>query len=103
VRRLPIYPNRGDPNAEGDPLVPWERHAVEKILPLFQEAAANTESAIDHFNENHLWIDGNRERAGRVSHDSEQIAEILKNCLKYDKLREREIQIEGHIWANSGE
>ena len=90
---------------EGDSLVPWEQQAVEKILPLFQKAAANTESAIDHFNENqdHLWTEANREYAGRVSQDSEQIAKILKNCLKYDKLREQELQLEEHLGANSSE
>ena len=88
----------------GDSLAPFEQQALENILPLFRAVAANTESAIDYFNEHqeHLWTEANREYADRVSQDSEQIAKILKNCLKYDKLLMQEKQIGEHIRANSG-
>jgi hypothetical protein len=82
-----------------------EQQALDNILPLFRTVAANTESAIDYFNEHqeHLWTEANREYAYRVSQDSEQIAKILKNCLKYDKLLMQEKQVEEHIRANSAE
>ena len=89
----------------GDSLGPLEQQALENILPLFRTVAANTESAIDYFNEHQerLRTEANREYADRVSQDSEQIAKILKNCLKYDKLLMQEKQVEEHIRANSGE
>ena len=91
--------------SEEDSLAPWEQQAVEEILPLFQAEAANTVRAIGSFNENQelLWTEANRKYADRVSQDSEQIAQIAENCLKYEKLREQEIQLEERISANSGE
>jgi hypothetical protein len=91
--------------SEEDSLAPWEQQAVEEILPLFQAEAANTDRAIGSFNENQelLWTEANRKYADRVSQDSEQIAQIAENCLKYEKLREQEIQLEKRISANSGE
>jgi hypothetical protein len=91
--------------AEGESLAPQEQRAVDKVLPLFRTVAANTENAIDYFNESrdHLWTEDYRSYADCVSRGSEQIAQILKNYVKYDKLREQEIQAEEHIWANSVE
>ena len=81
--------------AERESLPPWEQPAVDKALPLLQATAANTESAIEYFNENRdrLWTEAYRDYADRVWRDSEQIAKILKNYLKYDKVRDHEVQV----------
>jgi hypothetical protein len=88
--------------AERESLAPWEQLAVDEALPLLQATAANTESAIEFFNENRdrLWTEAYRDYAVRVSQDSEQIAKTLKNYLKYDKLRYQEVQVEQRILAD---
>jgi len=89
--------------AERESLPPWEQPAVDKALPLLQATAANTESAIEYFNENRdrLWTEAYRDYADRVWRDSEQIAKTLKNYLKYDTLRDQEVRVEERIWADS--
>jgi hypothetical protein len=89
--------------AERESLAPWEQQAVETVLPLLQAATANTASAIEYFRETRgrLWTAAYRDCADRVWQDSEQIAKILKDYLKYDKLRAQEIRLEERIWAES--
>ncbi len=93
----------GSITVERESLAPWEQRAVNQVEPLLQATAANTESAIKYFSENRdrLWTEAYRDYADRVWQDSEQIAKILKNFLKYDKLRDQEVQLEKRIWADS--
>ncbi len=85
--------------AQRDSLSPWERHALDEVLPLLQATAANTESAIEHFNENrdHLWMETYREYVDRVWLGSGQIAKILKNYLKSDRLTEQQVYVEERV------
>jgi hypothetical protein len=88
---------------ERESLAPWEQQAVDEVLPLLQATAANTESAIECFNENshHLWTKAYRDYADHVFQDSEQISTTLKSYLKYDKLRDQQVQVEERIRADS--
>jgi len=88
--------------AERESLAPWEQQAVDEVLPLLQATAANTESAIEYFNENRdrLWIETYRDYTDRVWQGSDQIAKILKNYLKYDRLRDQEVYVEERIRAD---
>jgi hypothetical protein len=81
--------------AERDSISPWEQQAVDDVLPLLQATAANTESAIEYFNENsdHLWMESYRDYADRVWEGSDQIAKILKNYLKSDRLTEQQVYV----------
>jgi hypothetical protein len=81
--------------AQRDSLSPRERHALDEVLPLLQATAANTESAIEYFNENrdHLWMETYRDYAERVWQGSDQIAKILKNYLKPDRLTEQQVYV----------
>jgi hypothetical protein len=89
----------GSLEAERESLAPWEQQALNLVLPLFDATAANTGSAIEYFsvNKDRLWTQTYREYADRVWEDSGQIAKTLKDYLKYDKLRDQEIQVEGRI------
>jgi hypothetical protein len=82
--------------AERDSISPWEQQAVDEVLPLLQATAANTESAIEYFNENsdHLWMETYRDHADRVWRGSDQIAKILKIYLKSDRLPDQEGYVE---------
>ena len=48
-----------------------------------------------------LWTEAYRDCAGHVWQDSEQIARILKDYRRYDKLRDQEVRVEQRIWADS--
>ena len=89
--------------AERESLAPWEQQAVDEVLPLLQATAANTESAIEYFNENRdrLWMETYRDYADRVWRGSDQIAKILKNYLKSDRLLDQEVYVEERIRAYS--
>jgi len=89
--------------AERESLAPWEQQAVDEVLPLLQATAANTEGAIEYVSENRnrLWTEAYRDYADRVWEDSAQIAKTLKDYLKYEKLRDQEVQVEERIWADS--
>jgi hypothetical protein len=68
-------------------------------LPLLKEAAANTQSATEYFNENRnrLWTPEYRSFAQKIWHDSDQIARTLSNYLKFEKVREQEQQLQSTI------
>ena len=85
--------------AQRDSLSPWERRALDEVLPLLQATAANTESAIEYFNENrdHLWMETYRDYVDRVWQGSGQMAKILKNYLKSDRLTEQQVYVEERV------
>ena len=89
--------------AERESLAPWEQQAIDEILPLLQATAENTESAIGYFNEHgdRLWLETYRDYADHIWLGSDQIAKILKNYLKYDRLRDQEVYAEERIRAAS--
>jgi hypothetical protein len=89
--------------AERESLAPWEQQAVDEVLPLLQATAANTESAIEYFNENRdrLRTKAYHDYADCVWQDSEQIAMTLRRYLKYEKLCDHDVQVEERIRADS--
>jgi len=89
--------------AERESLAPWEQQAIDEILPLLQATAENTESAIEYFNEHgdRLWMGTYRDYADHIWQGSDRIAKILKNYLKYDRLRDQEVYAEERIRAAS--
>jgi hypothetical protein len=89
--------------AERESLAPWEQQAIDEILPLLQATAENTESAIEYFNAHgdRLWLETYRDYADHIWQGSDQIAKILKNYLKHDRLRDQEVYAEERIRAAS--
>ncbi|MGO8814242.1 MAG: hypothetical protein ACLQVG_06175 [Terriglobia bacterium] len=89
--------------AQRDSLSPWEQHALDEVLPLLQATAVNTESAIEYFNENrdHLWMETYRDYTDRVWKDSDQMARILRNYLKSDRLLDQEVYVAERRRADS--
>ena len=89
--------------AERESLAPWEQQAIDEILPLLQATAENTESAIEYFDAHgdRLWLETYRDYADHIWQGSDQIAKILKNYLKYDRLRDQEVYAEERIRAAS--
>jgi hypothetical protein len=89
--------------AQRESLTQWEQHALDEVLPLLQATAANTESAIEYFNENrdHLWVETYRDYADRVWKDSDQMAKILRNYLRSDRLLDQEVYVAERRRADS--
>lgn len=81
--------------AEHDQLAPWEQQAVDKALPLFNEAARNTTKAIEYFDAHRslLWTGDYRSYAEGIRKDSQQVAKTVKDYLKYDHLNTEEQQL----------
>jgi len=89
--------------AERVSLASWEQQAIDEILPLLQSTAENTESAIEYFNAHgdRLWLETYRDYVDHIWQGSDQIAKILKNYLKYDRLRDQEVYAAERIRAAS--
>ena len=80
-------------------LEPWERQALDKAVPLLADAAANTEKAIEYFNDNkpELWRPDYRAYAEHIWRDSEDAARELKTYLSYAQTRQREVRLEQNL------
>ena len=79
--------------AEQEALSAWEQQAIAQTLPILKDSAANTQSAIEYFNENrsHLWAGGEyRGYADRIWKDSELMKKELKTYVALAKLRVEE-------------
>jgi septal ring factor EnvC (AmiA/AmiB activator) len=81
--------------AEHGSLSDSEEQAVSRVVPLLRAAASDTSQAIAYFNNNktHLWGSEDAAYAERIYKASEKVADTLKNCLKYEKLRDEESAI----------
>lgn len=78
---------------------PWERQAIGKALPLLADGAANTQKAIEYFDENRtrLWTPDFQGFAERISRDSTEAAKTLKDYLSYAQARDREGRLEQRL------
>ena len=74
--------------SERESISPWERQAVDEVLPLLQAIATNAQGAIQYFNENRdrLWVETYREYVDGVWHGSDQMAKVLKSYLESESL-----------------
>lgn len=78
-----------DLDARRASLETWELQALDKVLPLLEQTAAETEGATLYFNDhrNHLWSPEYGAQAGKIESDSSQIAKTLGSFLKLDQSR----------------
>ena len=91
--------------AERGSLPVWEQRAIGQTLPLLQATAADTQGAIEYFNDNRslLWTGTSRGYADRIYNQSSRIATTLRDYFKYDRLREREQRLQREINATGAE
>lgn len=85
--------------ARHDSLDPAQQHAIDAVLPLLKDTAANLEAATLHFNQDRgaLWTPAYRHQATTAAADCAKIASTLRNCLKYEKTRRTEQHLESVI------
>lgn len=80
----------------------WESSAIDEILPLMQDAAANAEKAIQTFqaDRNHLWATAFPAEIATVFEDAARVKESLDGHLKLAAAREHEQRLERTLDAN---
>lgn len=80
----------------------WESDAVDEIMPLMQNVAANTDKAIQTFqsDRNHLWATAFPAETAKVSDDAERVKELVDGHLKLAKVREQEQRLENKLDVN---
>lgn len=81
---------------ERNSLAPWEAQAIDRVLPLLNNAATNTENATKYFNanRNYLWNPDYTKFAQSIRHDTDLVARTLKDYLKSEKDRAEEQKLE---------
>jgi hypothetical protein len=82
--------------AERNSLAAWEVQALDQIVPLMHDAAANAEKAIQTFNSDRrrLWATSYVEDTAKIAEDTNKVAALIHNYLKLEKTQEREQRIE---------
>lgn len=69
---------------------PWQQEAIDKITPLLQNLASNTESIIDHLNErNQTW---HPEYRGYLESNAEMatdLSNLIRDYIDYGKARSK--------------
>jgi septal ring factor EnvC (AmiA/AmiB activator) len=78
--------------SQRDSLPAWEQQACDRVLPLVQDAASTTSSAIAYLNDNpsHLFATQNLDLLQRLNHDTSRISSTLKDYLAYEKVQQEE-------------
>ncbi len=89
-------------NGERTSLPVWEQQAVDRVLPLVQDAAKNTSNAIHCYNTatNRLWGPEDSSYAEHVYRDADKIASTLGDYLTYERLQDEESAVQAHIAAS---
>jgi len=82
--------------AERDSLTECEVKALDLVLPLMREAAADAQNAIALFNSgrSHLWATKYVADTAGISKDAHQAAEILHDSLQLQRTQEKVSQME---------
>ena len=85
--------------AERSSLAPWEGQVLDEVLPLFHDAAVNTDQAIQTFNSDriHLYSTSYMEDTQQITKDANKAAALLHDYLKLAKTRGRESKIEERL------
>ncbi len=75
---------------------PWQQQAIDRMLPLLKELAANTTAAIQHLNQNKVRpVSGNYEEYLRANADTaHERASTVSNVVEYGRARARMQQLE---------
>ena len=89
-------------NAERQYLSPTQSRALDTLVPLAQSVAANTENAIEYFDQNGVRMPSAvyQDYATHVYDDSQKIKQTLSDYLKYEKTRNQEAKLEQRVQAD---
>ena len=88
---------------EQSTLAPWERKALNDVLPLLRQTADGTEHAIALFEDNpqRLWMHPFYSETERITRETSNIARTLNSYLKHEHAREEEQHFASSIGMGS--
>lgn len=68
---------------------PWQQQAIDRMIPMLKEIAANTTGAIEHLNANHTRpVSGNyKDYLEQNADTSHELADMISSVEKYDRTR----------------
>jgi|YelNatPaOPRAMG01_1025707.scaffolds.fasta_scaffold58148_1 DNA repair exonuclease SbcCD ATPase subunit len=80
-------------------LAPWQREAVDRVVPNAQELAAHAEAAIAYLNEqqDRLWMPAYVDRISAMTDHAEEIKSSVTAFLDYAKALDRLKQLESQL------
>ncbi len=90
--------------AERPSLEPWEAAAVNQVVPLMHQVAADVTRAIETFNSDgtHLWASPYGGALREAGDDAGKVATILKDRLQLARAREKEHRLERELSSPAG-
>ena len=86
-------------NASRDLASEWQKQAIDRVMPLMKELAANTTAAINHLNENKLRpTSGSYEEYLKENAETaHQLSDIISSFVRYGDTRARLEKLEQRL------
>jgi hypothetical protein len=86
-------------NASRDSASEWQKQAIDRVMPLMKELAANTTAAINHLNENKLRpTSGSYEEYLKENAETaHQLSDIISSFVRYGDTRARLEKLEQRL------
>jgi Glu-tRNA(Gln) amidotransferase subunit E-like FAD-binding protein len=74
---------------ERDEASPWQQQAIDRMIPMLKEVAANTTAAIEHLNSNQSRpVSGNyKDYLEQNAYTSHELADMISSVEQYDRTR----------------
>jgi hypothetical protein len=84
---------------ERDEASPWQQQAIDRMIPMLKEIAANTTAAINHLNANHSRpVSGNyKNYLEQNASTSHELANMISSFEQYDRTRTKLEQLEDRL------
>ena len=75
--------------SERDEASPWQQEAIDRMVPLLKDIAANTTAAIEHLNQNQLRpVSGDyKDYLQQNAETAHELADMISSFVKYDRTR----------------
>jgi hypothetical protein len=75
--------------SERDEAAPWQQEAIDRMVPLLKDIAANTTAAIEHLNQNQLRpVSGDyKDYLQQNADTAHALADMISSFVKYDRTR----------------
>ena len=89
----------GKLNASRDSASEWQKQAIDRVMPLMKELAANTTAAINHLNENKLRPTSGsyKEYLKENAETAHQLSDIISSFVRYGDTRARLEKLEQRL------
>jgi NTP pyrophosphatase (non-canonical NTP hydrolase) len=84
---------------ERDEASPWQQQAIDRMIPMLKEIAANTTAAIEHLNTNQIRpVSGNyKDYLEENANTSHELADMIYSVEQYDHTRTKLEQLQDRL------